>query len=276
LQNDQVIIVCDRYSAYKKLARLADNILLAFCWAHVRRDFLDAGRAFAELEQWALQWSERIGTLYHLNGLRLEHYNPERPLTQQCDAFNQYHEALNNTLQLMHDEAARIVASDTARAQTCNCADSEGRHNAAVELSNSAQTKQKKVLQSLLEHWPGLTLFVEHPEIPMDNNRGENSIRNPVTGRKNYYGSGSIWSAQLAATLFSILQSLVLWGINTRHWLTLYLNACAENGGQAPRNIDPFLPWSMDEQRRTALYRPYPSQAPPASHTESVPIQDSS
>jgi transposase len=41
----------------------------------------------------------------------------------------------------------------------------------------------------------------------MDNNRGENSIRNPVTGRKNYYGSGSIWSAQLAATLFSILQT---------------------------------------------------------------------
>ncbi|MCP3880865.1 MAG: transposase, partial [Sulfitobacter sp.] len=38
LQADKVIIVCDRYSAYKKLARLAANILLAFCWAHVRRD----------------------------------------------------------------------------------------------------------------------------------------------------------------------------------------------------------------------------------------------
>ncbi|MCP3877760.1 MAG: transposase, partial [Sulfitobacter sp.] len=38
LQADgKVIIVCDRYSAYKKLARLAANILLAFCWAHVRR-----------------------------------------------------------------------------------------------------------------------------------------------------------------------------------------------------------------------------------------------
>jgi transposase len=34
LQADgKVIIVCDRYSAYKKLARLAANILLAFCWA---------------------------------------------------------------------------------------------------------------------------------------------------------------------------------------------------------------------------------------------------
>jgi hypothetical protein len=37
-------------------------------------------------------------------------------------------------------------------------------------LSKRAQTKQHKVLQSLLDHWSGLTLFVEHPEIPMDNN----------------------------------------------------------------------------------------------------------
>jgi len=107
----------------------------------------------------------------------------------------------------------------------------------------------------------------------MDNNRAENTIRTPVNGRKNYYGSGSLWSAELAATLFSILQTLVLWGINPRHWLTDYLTACADNGGKAPRNIDPFLPWSMEETRRAALSRPAPSRAPPA---EPVPIHDSS
>ena len=77
-----------------------------------------------------------------------------------------------------------------------------------------------KVLASLLEHWSGLTLLVEHPEVPMDNNRAENTLRTPVSGRKNYCGSGSIWSAQLAAMLFAILQTLALWGINPRHWLT--------------------------------------------------------
>jgi transposase len=278
LQNDKVIIVCDRYSAYKKLARLADNILLAFCWAHVRRDFLDAGRSFSELEAWALQWKERIGMLYHLNRLRLEHWNPERPLEEQSDAFNQHHEALKNTLQLMHDEATRIVAPNTAGVKSCDSVDNEDQHSApGAELSKSAQTKQKKVLQSLLDHWSGLTLFVEHPEVPMDNNWAENTIRTPVTGRKNYYGSGSIWSAQLAAMLFSILQTLVLWGINPRHWLIRYLQACAENGGKAPRNIDSFLPWSMDEARRTELTRPYPpSTPPPVSAVESVPIHDSS
>ena len=277
LQNDKVIIVCDRYSAYKKLARLAANILLAFCWAHVRRDFLDAGRAFPELEEWALQWKERIGMLYHLNGLRLEHWNPEHPLADQSGAFHQYHETLKDTLQLMRDEAARMVAPNTAGMKSCDSAGSEDQYSAlGTELSKSAQTKQKKVLQSLLDHWSGLALFVEHPEVPMDNNRGESSIRNPVTGRKNYYGSGSIWSAQLAATLFSILQTLVLWGINPRCWLTLYLQACAENGGKAPRNIDSFLPWSMEEARRAELTRPYPFLAPSASRTESVLTQNSS
>ena len=97
----------------------------------------------------------------------------------------------------------------------------------------------------------------------MDNNRAENAVREPVIGRRNYYGSGSIWSAELAATLFSILQTLVLWDINPRHWLMSYLTACAEAGGQAPTNIDSFIPWMMNEARRAELIRPYPSQAPP-------------
>jgi transposase len=271
LQAEKAIIVCDRYSAYKKLARLALNILLAFCWAHVRRDFLDAGRAFCELQEWALQWKERIGTLYHLNRLRLEQWDPERALSEQSALFNAHHEAMKNTLQLMHDEAAWIVAPQRVVAQNAGDAHTEGVPGA--ELSNSARTKRNKVLASLIEHWSGLTVFVEHPEVPMDNNLGENSIRTPVNGRKNYYGSGSICSAQFAAMLFAILQTLVLWGINPRHWLRGYLTACAQNGASAPQDIAAFLPWAMDERRRTTLSRPYPCRAPPA---DPPPIDDGS
>ena len=36
------VIICDRYSAYKKLARMLGGLVtLAFCWSHVRRDFID-------------------------------------------------------------------------------------------------------------------------------------------------------------------------------------------------------------------------------------------
>jgi transposase len=260
LQADKAILVCDRYSAYKKLARLALNILLAFCWAHVRRDFLDAGRAFCELQEWALQWKARIGTLYHLNRLRLAQWDPEQGLTEQCASFQQHHQALQRALQCMHEEATRMVA---ARAP-------------GAALSNSARTKRNKVLASLLEHWSGLTRFVAYPEVPMDNNLGENSIRTPVNGRKNYYGSGSICSAQLAAMLFAILQTLVLWGINPRHWLTRYLTACAQNGASAPQDIAPFLPWAMDARRQAELSCPSPSRAPAPAPSEPPCIHDSS
>ena len=45
----------------------------------------------------------------------------------------------------------------------------------------------------------------------MDNNAAERALRGPVVGRKNYYGSGSRWSARLAAVAFTILQTLELW-----------------------------------------------------------------
>jgi hypothetical protein len=42
----------------------------------------------------------------------------------------------------------------------------------------------------------------------MNNNRPEQAIRKPVTGRKNYCGSGSVWSAELAAMMFSLFQTI--------------------------------------------------------------------
>ena len=87
--------------------------------------------------------------------------------------------------------------------------------------------RREKVLESLQEHWDGLTVFVEHPEVPMDNNTAERVERGPVVGRKNNYGSGAVWAGELAAMLFSVFQTLCLWDINPRVWLTAYLQACA-------------------------------------------------
>ena len=84
----------------------------------------------------------------------------------------------------------------------------------------------------------------------MDNNTAERSERGPVVGRKNYYGSGSAWSGELAAILFSLFQTLCLWGINPRAWLTAYLSRCAEAGGQAPSKPEALLPWNLSAEQR--------------------------
>ena len=78
-------------------------------------------------------------------------------------------------------------------------------------------------------------------------------------GRKNYYGSGSVWSGHFTASLFSIFQTLKLWNINPRKWLTQYLQECAENRGQAPLDLTCFLPWTMSKEQLARLHYPEPS-----------------
>jgi hypothetical protein len=116
----------------------------------------------------------------------------------------------------------------------------------ARELAQSNLGRlRRKVLASLQTHWPGLTLFADHPQIPMDNNGTERAIRPGAIGRKNYYGSGSKWSAHLLELMITLLQTLGLHRINPRSYLRTYLDACARNGAKAPEPLAPWLPWNF-------------------------------
>ena len=55
--------------------------------------------------------------------------------------------------------------------------------------------------------------------------------------------------------MFSLLQTLCLWDLNPRAWLTAYLTACAEAGGVAPPDLELFLPWHLSEEQRQAWSR---------------------
>ena len=216
------IISCDRYSAYKKFARLNPGVLLAFCWSHQRRDYLNLANSYPLLLPWAMLWVDAIGELYHLNELRLRAPDGSAERLER-------HADLQKALQRMTDERDVALADPL--------------------LAKPAV----KVLQSMKRHWSGLTVFVEHPWVPMDNNTAERDARLAVVGRKNFYGSGSVWSGQLAARMYSLLMTLKLWKINARTWLSAYLQACADSGNRAPQDINAFLPWAMDEARLACL-----------------------
>jgi transposase len=66
----------------------------------------------------------------------------------------------------------------------------------------------------------------------------------------------------LAATMYSLLMTVKLWKINARTWLSAYLQACADNGNQAPHDIDAFLPWAMDDARLSAMRSGAPGVRP--------------
>jgi transposase len=225
------VLMVDRYSAYKAMLQVKNGtLILAFCWAHVRRDFVRVGKGWPELKPWALEWLRRIRDLYRWNRQRLAHAEDPAGQASLRQAMAAMRQQLDTELA---DPALRLPAG--------------------------------KALTSLQEHWSGLTLFVDDPRIPMDNNLSERRLRGPALGRKNYYGSGALWSGRLAAALFSILATLNLWQINPRLWLTWYLQSCAEAGGQVPNDIEPFLPWNLSEELRTKLRMGMPTQKPDTS-----------
>ena len=58
-----LFLVCDRYSAYKRLVQLLPaDIILCFCWAHCRRDFLTCAAGRPDLARWEEEWGSRRST----------------------------------------------------------------------------------------------------------------------------------------------------------------------------------------------------------------------
>jgi transposase len=222
----QGILNVDRYSAYKALGKL---IRLAFCWLHVRRDFVSIRDGYPKLRSWATEWVERINELFRINHERVE-------CARDSDAFAAHDRALRERLEAMAQTRQAELANPTVHAA------------------------QAKALTSLGDHWEGLTVFVDHPEIPMDNNVSERALIGPALGRKNFYGSGSGWSGMLAAVVYSIFQTLLMNHIDPQKFLLAYFQACAENGGHAPDDVDAFLPWNLSEEQKEAWR--YPRRPP--------------
>ena len=100
--------------------------------------------------------------------------------------------------------------------------------------------------------WPATGL---PRQLPLDNNTAERALRNSVIGRKNFYGSGARWAADLAADVWTITATAAQNGLEPLPLLQGYLTACAQAGGTAPAGaeLEPFLPWTPQGRARRAV-----------------------
>ena len=200
------IIFCDRYRAYQSCGNT-----VAFCWAHVRRDFLKLKTKYPNnklLSIWADTWISLIGDLYTLNKLRLAHLR-DPPLF----------EAFQKQLQEVLEKMQHLMNADIYRTQ--------------IQLAQ---------IKSMRHHWTGLTLFVSDPEIPLDNNLAERALRTPVVGRKNFYGNHSNRAAEATAIFYSVIATCKLHNIEPNKFLKRYLMASAQTETRTQEQIDSFLP----------------------------------
>ena len=117
--------------------------------------------------------SSGFAQIYRLNEARLEHYDPA--LERQTPAFDAAQDELKKAVERLFADAEAELADLPDRA------------------------RKAKVLRSLLRHREGLCVFVDRPQVPMDNNLAERALRGPVIGRRLSFGSNSEDGAEFTA-----------------------------------------------------------------------------
>lgn len=192
------VIVCDALSTHGAGARASPTIVLAACWAHVFRKFEEAMPDHPEAEK-ALHW---IGALYKIDE-RAGNDEHRRAELRRAEA-----PAVLDEFKTWLWEFASLTSLSIGKA-------------AAYTISN----------------WDRLTRFVEDARIPLDNNATERGIRGPVVGRKNHYGSKSRRGTEVAATLYTVLETAKLHGIDPAAYL--YAAITAADRGVA------LMPWEF-------------------------------
>ena len=212
--------VVDRYGAYKQVRPATPRGGLAFCWAHQRRDLLALANDHPDLSGLGhgLGRADRAA-------VPAAWAAPPGPTTTP--------------------RPSRVIDSEPS----CASSPCDGMANAAQPawaMSNWRRLRAR-CCAACSTHWPGLTR-VPGPSLagPWTTMPSERALRPAVVARKNFYGSGSQWSGQLAATMYSLLMTLRLWELNPRTWLSAYLQACASIGSRAPAGHRPAScpgPW---------------------------------
>lgn len=210
----QGVLQVDGYSAYNALAdsRFEGDVSLAFCWAHLRREFYDIAQASnAPIAQEALV---RIAALYAVEAeIRGKSADVRRAARQAKTR------PLMEALKTWFEAKLSVVSQKSGIA---------------------------KAVRYALKRWDGLTLFLEDGRIEIDNNTVERSIRGIALNRKNALFAGSDEGGRLWGVVASIIETCKLNGVEPHAYLTDVLAKIA--GGWSNRRLDELLPWAYAQQ----------------------------
>jgi transposase len=85
-------------------------------------------------------------------------------------------------------------------------------------MQYSSKSSLIKAIKYFLNNYDGLTLFLNHADLPIDNNQQERLLRSIVIGRKTWFGTHSVKGVETAVMLFSLVETCKLNGVNPREY----------------------------------------------------------
>ena len=199
------IVLADGYGAYDALARAGPGFMLAHCWAHVRRKFVEAE------PHYPAPCAEILALIGQLYGVERACPGPDPSATEETRAA-----VLELRAQLRQEQSTTIVEAIRGWAHQQRA------------LPESSLGKAIAYMRGL---WPGLTHFLDDARIPLDNNATERGLRGMVVGRKNHYGSRSQRGTEVAALFYSLIESAKLCGVEPKAYLLQATHAALEAPG---------------------------------------------
>lgn len=185
-------VMSDGFSGYNRL-KINSSIQQANCWSHVRRKFFDIEEATPG------------GPAREIVLMLDELFAIERGV-KSLDEL----QTVRETRSALLVERIRLWMEDEA-------------------WRNLPESQLRKAIGYTLKLWPGLTLFLKDMRVPLSNNDAERTLRHAVVGRKNYYGSKTIDGADLAATLFTVIESCKRVEIEPRAFIEMLVRASARS-----------------------------------------------
>jgi transposase len=214
------VLQVDGYGGFKRLAgdRVDQSIRLAFCWAHMRRDFFQFHASTKS--PLAAEVLTRVAALYaieaEIRGQSAEHRRQVRQQRSRAIV-----EALHDWLHVHLDRVSG--ASDLAKA-----------------------------MRYALRHWPGLVAFLDDGRIEMDSNTVERAIRPHTLTRKNALFAGSDGGARHWAIAMTLIQTAKLNGLDPMAWLSDVLERIV-SGRTKANELHTLLPWTWAAAREPAV-----------------------
>jgi len=209
------VLQADAYAGYNPIYE-SGRVLEAACWAHARRKFYDIHAAQpTPITTCVLA---QIGDLYKIEtGIR------GSPPERRREVRQEYSKPIVEALYVWLTEQLSTLSRKSVTAEAIGYA---------------------------MNQWKALTRYLDDGRIEIDNNAAERALRTVALGRKNYLFLGSDAGGERAATMYSLLGTIKLNGINPETYLRHVLSVIAD---YPVNRVDELLPWNLNLKDESLL-----------------------
>ena len=218
------ILQADAYDGYNQLylaGRDPGPIQEAACWVHARRPFF----AMADLEENARRKAQGKKEI-PLSPIAIE-------VVRRIDALFEIERPING----------RSAEERLAVRQMLSRPLVEDLHvymrEQAARLSRGHDLV--KAFNYILKRWESFTLFLQDGRVCLSNNAAERGLRGIALGRKSWLFCGSDRGGQRAASMYSLIVTAKMNGVDPQAWLSDVLSRIAAHPAH---RLDELLPWN--------------------------------